>query len=97
MIAGCSVVGSTGSFVDVAGGAGSFLALGGGAGSFVAQGVDYLVVGGTGYSVAGDTRSFGGISLVDFADLHPSPLLCALLHFCKWGNVVPMSNFLWPA
>ena len=59
-----------------------------GAGSFAAVAV---VV-----AVAGGTDSFGGTSLVDFADHNPSPLLHALLHFCKWGNAVPMSIFLSP-
>ena len=53
----------------------------GGAGSFVAV------------AVAGGTESFGGTALVDFAGHYPSPLH-ACLHFCKWGNVVPMSIFL---
>ena len=45
----------------------------GGAGSFVAVAV---VV-----AVAGGAESFGGACLVDFANHHPSPLLCALLCF----------------
>ena len=52
-----------------------------GAGSFVAVTV-----------VVAD-ESFWGTSLVDFVDHHPSPLLHALLCFCKWDNVVPMSIF----
>ena len=64
----------------------------GGTEGSVAQGVDCPVVGGTGYSAAGGTERFGGTSLVGFANHHPSPLH-ALLHFCKWGNVVPMSIF----
>ena len=40
-------------------------------------------------------ESFGGTFLSDFVDHHPSSLLHALLHFCKWGNVVTMSIFLW--
>ena len=29
-----------------------------------------------------------------FPITNPSPLLCALLHCCKWGNMVPMSILL---
>ena len=63
-----------------------------------------------GCSVAGSTRSsmvvavvvigaeiaesFGGTFLADFVDHHPFPLHYALLYFCKWGSVVPMSIFL---
>ena len=54
-----------------------------GTGSFVAVAV---VV--TGAEVA---ESFGGTFLADFVDHHPSPLL----HFCKWGNAVLISIFLW--
>ena len=84
MIAGCAEAWGTGSFVAVA--------VAGGAEGSVVQGVDCSVVGGTRHSVAGGAESFGGASLVDFADHHPSPLL----HFCKWSIAVPMSNFLWP-
>ena len=38
-------------------------------------------------------RFWQGTSLVDFIDHHPSPLLCVLLCFCKWGNAVPISIF----
>ena len=86
-------------------GTGSFVAVARGSEDSVAQGVDCPVVGGaesfvvegTGYSVAGSAESFGGTSLIEFADHHPSPLLHALLHFCKLGIVVPMSIFLWPS
>ena len=57
----------------------------GDAGNFVA------VVEGAGYPVIGGIGSFGGASLADFVNCHPSPLLCALLHSCKLGSVVPMS------
>ena len=40
-------------------------------------------------------EGFGGTFLADFVDCHPSPLLCVLLHFCKWSNAVPTSIFLW--
>ena len=59
----------------------------GGGGSFVT--VVVVVTG------AGVAESFGGAFLDDSVDYHPSPLLHALLHFCKWGNVVPMNIFLW--
>ena len=39
-------------------------------------------------------ESLGGAILADFVDYHPSPLLCAFLCFCKWGNAVPMTIFL---
>ena len=61
----------------------------GGAGSLVAVAV---VVTGAGAEAA---ESFGVTFLADFVDHHPSPLLHTLLHFCKWGNVVPMIIFLW--
>ena len=47
-------------------------------------------------TVVEGVERFGGAFLVDFVDHHPSPLLHALLHFCKWGNVVPMSIFCGP-
>ena len=67
------------------------------AGCSVAEGAERFVAEAVVMTVVVGTESFGGASLVDFADHHPSPLLHALLHFCKWGNVVPMSIFLWPA
>ena len=96
--------GGTGSFVAVAGGAGIFVAVAWSTegsvaevvGCPVAEGAESFVAEGTAYSAAGSAESFGGTSLVDFAYWHPSPL-CAVLHFCNWGNAVPMSIFLWPA
>ena len=102
MIFDCSVAGGTGSFVVVAvTGAET-------TGSFVSQHVDCFVVGdtegfvavGIGYSVAegfvqSGAEGFGGAFLANFVDCHHNPLLHVLLHFCKWGNVVPMSIFLW--
>ena len=44
--------------------------------------------------VQSGAESFGGALWVDFVGHHPYPLLCVLLHFCKWGNVVPMIIFL---
>ena len=38
-----------------------------------------------------------GLHSVCIINFYTSPPLCALLHFCRWGNVVPMSIFLWPA
>ena len=62
--------------------------VGGGMGNFMAVAVVVALPGGA--------ESVGGPSLVDFANHHPIPLLHVLLHFCKWGNVVPMSIFLSP-
>ena len=75
---------------------------------FVSQHVDCFVVGEAEGSVAVDigdstaegsvqsgAEGFGGAFLADFVDYHPSPLLCVLLHFSKWGIVVTMSIFLW--
>ena len=73
---------------------------------FVSQHVDCFVIGDAEGSVAVDigdsmaegfvqsgAEGFGSTFWVDFVGHHPSPLLCALLHFCKWDNVVPMSIF----
>ena len=78
------------------------------AGDFVSQHVDCFVIGDAEGSVAvgiGDSAAevfvwsvaegFGDAFWVDFVGHHPSPLLCVLLCFCKWGNAVPMSIFLW--
>ena len=99
MTAGYSVAGGTGGYVAVA------VVVAGGAEDSVVQSVDCPVVGGAeslvaegaGHSATGSVECFGGTSLVDFADHHPSPLLCALLCFCKRCNVVPISIFLCPA
>ena len=76
--------------------------------SFVSQHVDCFAIGNAEGSVAvgiGDSvaegfvqsmaEGFGGTFWVDFVGHHSSPLLHALPHFCKWGNTVPMSIFLW--
>ena len=62
------------------------------AGCSVARGDQSFVA----VSGAGGAESFDGTSLVDYAYYHPRSLY-ALLHFCKWGNEVHMSIFLWPA
>ena len=100
MIFDCSLAGDAGSLVAVAGTKA--------AESSDFQHVDYFVVGytegfvavGIGDSVAGGfvwsgVEGFGGAFMADFVDCHPNPLLCVLLHFCKWGSVVHMSIFLW--
>ena len=71
-------------------------------GSFVAQdvgcsvagGAEGSVVEGAGYSAVLGAGSFGGASLVDSVYCHPC-LLHTLPCFCKGGNAVPMSIFLW--
>ena len=65
------------------------------AGCSVAGGTEGFVAVAVAMAWAETAKSFGGAFLTDFVDHHPSPLLCALLHICKWGNVVPMSIFLW--
>ena len=77
------------------------------AGDFVSQHVDCFVIDVEGLVAVGiggsaaegfvwsGAKDFGGAFLADYVDHHPSPLFHVLLHFCKWGNVVPMSIFLW--
>ena len=59
---------------------------------FVAVGIGDSVAEGSVWSQA---EGFRGAFLADSVDCHPSPLLHVFLHFCKWGNAVPMSIFLW--
>ena len=76
------------------------------AGDEVAESFVFLIVGfvavGIGSSAAeGFVQSgaevFGDAFLADFVDCHPNPLLHVLLHFCKWGSMVPMCNSLYLA
>ena len=53
------------------------------AGCSVARGTEGFVAVAVVVAGAGGAESFGGASLVDFADHHRSPLLHALLHFCN--------------
>ena len=82
MIFDCSVAGDAESFVSqhvdcfVIGNAEGFMAVG--IGDSVAEGF-----------VQSGAEGFGVTFLADFVGCHPSPLLCVLLHFCKWDNVVP--------
>ena len=70
------------------------------AGDFVSQHIDCFVIRdaegfvavGIGDSVAegflqSGAEHFDGTFMADFVHCH--------LHFCKWGNAVPMSFFLW--
>ena len=62
------------------------------AGGFVHSGAGVVE-----HFVAGGTESFGGAFLVALSDHCCPNLLCALPHYCKWGNPVPMNNLLHPA
>ena len=54
--------------------------------------VEHFMAGGAACFVAGAVVCFGGTFLVAlFGHCCPN-LLCALPHFCKWGNAVPMNN-----
>ena len=89
MIFDCPLAGGTGSFVALAGAEA--------AESFVFQLKGFVAVGVGSSAAEGFVQSgaegFEGTSLADFVDCHPNPLLC-VLHFCKWGSVVPMCNSL---
>ena len=47
-----------------------------------------------GNSVVGVGVCFGTAFLEGFVNFHPSPPLHVLLHYYKWGNVVPMCKSL---
>ena len=75
----------------VAGGAEGFGAGGTGysADHFVAEGAGAEDTGNCGIGVG---VYFGAAFLVGFVNFHPSLPLHALLHCCKWGNVVTKCN-----
>ena len=76
-----------------------------------AGGAEYSVTGGAACFGDGSAECFGaaayfggegaeyfvGTSLVALSAYHCPNLPCALPHFCKWGNVVPMNNLPQPA
>ena len=88
MIFDCSLARGSGSFVAVAGAE---------VAEIVAFQLEGFVAVGTGGSAAegfvqSGAQGFGSTSLADFVDCHPNPLPQVLLHFWKWGSVLPMCN-----
>ena len=90
---GCQMTGS--SDCSVAGGA--VYVVTGNAVHYGAAVVEHFTTQGTECLVAWAVACFVGAFLDALSDCcHPN-LLCAPLHFCKWGSVVPMNNLLLPA